>query len=607
MTDVATTIERWASVMRYHRASQLWHRLGRRTIGSLRGGRSKSSLRFDEAPPTRPARTDLNAGSRHRCQFTIDDLRNGRLVFLNLGASLGRPLDWRLHTWPAAPALWAFHLQYHEFLDALAVDADADAMSTIWRTLESWCDVYELPPSDSVAWHPYCISKRIGVWCRLLATKEPPESVRRRLERTLAEQVDWLTGRFERDLGGNHLWENAKSLAIAGSYFDGPRARRWLDQGIAELKQCLHEQVLPSGEHFERSCSYQADLAAGMAELAEWLEPMRPDFAGVCRATFGKMQSFLDQLRHSDGCLPMFGDSFQVLADGDCMIDPKPVHANQRRDFATGSSSAWVGHYFVHRQGTSRLVFDAGNMGPDELPAHAHADLLGFELEVAGVRLATDSGTFCYAGEERNRFRGSVAHNVLTIDGLDHADLWSTFRMGRRGHVVDRSWGRIDGNVWVRARHDAYARWGCLVDRYWLLSAAGPWFSVHVVHEHASRNDGPRDLCERIHWHPDADVRLDQGGRRALIQAGATLCTWILADEGDTVLDASPFSPDFYVAVDRPCLRIERSSNLPAVSAWCVFPGDELSDARVVLDGDWLRVGWKVAGSISEWAAPVRR
>src|SRR6202011_6026913 len=54
------------------------------------------------------------------------------------------------------------------------------------------------------------------------------------------------------------------------------------------------------------------------------------------------------------------------------------------------------------------LFFDAGEPCPPYLPAHAHADLLSYELTVGGRRLVVDSGVYEYApGSWRNYFRST--------------------------------------------------------------------------------------------------------------------------------------------------------------------------------------------------------
>ncbi len=57
---------------------------------------------------------------------------------------------------------------------------------------------------------------------------------------------------------------------------------------------------------------------------------------------------------------------------------------------------------------------DCAPVGPDYLPAHAHADTLSFELSLCGRRLLVNSGTSQYGTDgERQRQRGTAAHNSV--------------------------------------------------------------------------------------------------------------------------------------------------------------------------------------------------
>jgi hypothetical protein len=69
-----------------------------------------------------------------------------------------------------------------------------------------------------------------------------------------------------------------------------------------------------------------------------------------------------------------------------------------------------------------QMVIDAGPQGTGR-SGHGHADALSIKLAFCGRSWLVDAGTFCYIGPsgERNRFRGTRAHNTLAVDGLDQA------------------------------------------------------------------------------------------------------------------------------------------------------------------------------------------
>jgi len=67
-----------------------------------------------------------------------------------------------------------------------------------------------------------------------------------------------------------------------------------------------------------------------------------------------------------------------------------------------------------------------GNMG-----GHGHNDKLSFELNLSGIDIYIDSGTYLYTSlpELRNEFRSVKAHNIPIIDGEEQCFFTGTFSM----------------------------------------------------------------------------------------------------------------------------------------------------------------------------------
>ena len=109
--------------------------------------------------------------------------------------------------------------------------------------------------------------------------------------------------------------------------------------------------------------------------------------------------------------------------------------------------------------GPAVMIADVGEIGPDHLPGHAHADTLSFELSLRGQRVLVNSGTSTYEPTaERLRQRGTAAHNTVVVDGVDSSEVWSSFRVARRARPLAVTWGR-DGDVLsLSAGHEGYSR-----------------------------------------------------------------------------------------------------------------------------------------------------
>ena len=74
---------------------------------------------------------------------------------------------------------------------------------------------------------------------------------------------------------------------------------------------------------------------------------------------------------------------------------PMRASSARRRRRAASSLCRRPG-YFGARLGDDYLVVDCGRIGPDDLPAHAHGDVLSFELSIAGHRIIVDQGVYEY-------------------------------------------------------------------------------------------------------------------------------------------------------------------------------------------------------------------
>ena len=88
--------------------------------------------------------------------------------------------------------------------------------------------------------------------------------------------------------------------------------------------------------------------------------------------------------------------------------------------------------------------------------AHGHADALSLLLQRRTAPCADRSGTYTYSTDEqwRRYFRGTRAHNTVTIDGLDQAvqDGPMAWSLPFDTHLVYKD-ETPEGKITVIARH----------------------------------------------------------------------------------------------------------------------------------------------------------
>lgn len=451
----------------------------------------------------------------------LDDLSHGRVALLSQQRDLGSPIDWQGRRESHPSHLWSFQLHYHEYLFDLAVGAAAEGVDpwpTIWKVLADWIEQNPIGSSSATsdAWHPYCISRRVPVWTQLLAAGEPPTELHRAMHSSLAVQAETLSQRLEFDLGGNHLLENLTALAIAGAFFEGKASERWLELATQHLSSELPRQVLPHGEHFERAPMYHCQLLGNLLQVAILTAEVSTTLPTLCRDYARRMLEFLEHVLHPDGEIPLFGDSCwgeaYSVADIMRLADLAGIDYEQRND----SRTHVVGRYWTWRRGDRALILDAGAVGADELPAHAHCDLLGFEASINGQRWFVDSGVFDYDDSDMRAYcRASAAHNVVTAGWESCCDVWSRFRMGRRARPTSFATGQEGTFDWCEASHDGYRHLGIpAISRLLVAHQSGDW----VCFDYAKAGS-EQPLIGRLHLAPAVHVT-DYSPDRIVLSVG---------------------------------------------------------------------------------------
>jgi len=290
------------------------------------------------------------------------------------------------------------------------------------RRAEAWIDAS--PPRASAAWHPYVVSTRLSAW--VAACTLAPGLVTSRIAESANRQLLHLRRNIEDDILGNHVLRNAKALVLAGSALGEPSA---VAQGLALLERELPEQVLSDGGHYERSPAYHRLVLLDLIELAP--------FAPV-REAVERMTSFAAASARPDGAPALFNDGGLDIAP---VLDlPEPQRGVDVREE--------TGYVFV-RNGPIWLAFDCGMPSPAFLPAHAHADVLSFQLWVDGEAVVVDPGTSTYEpGPVRDAERGTEAHSTVAVNG-DQFRLWGAFRSGPLPSVrlLEATEGVLSGEV----------------------------------------------------------------------------------------------------------------------------------------------------------------
>jgi len=377
---------------------------------------------------------------------TPEDNAAGRFTFLSEARDLGCPLRWDA---PDAARLWRFHLHYLDWAWSFAAHPDRlwvrRAFAELWN---SWTRAVPFGQGD--AWSPYVASLRAWALCGSYPSLVAGSEVQASVEASLARHARFLRWHVEHDVGGNHLVKNLKALVGLGVFLGD---QKLLGMATRHLQAQIPVQVLADGGHYERSPSYHCQVLGDFVDIAGLLAatglPAVPGLAGAIEA----MRSWLGLMLMPDGDVPLLNDCSLVGPARLSLLRPGPPAADRLTVLAAS------GYVVMRPDDGLHLVADVGDPCPHDLPAHAHADCLSFELAVGGERHVVDSGTSTYEpGPQRAYERSTAAHNTVSVDDADQTEVWGTFRAARMAH------GRLeqandDGRtITVVASHDGYRR-----------------------------------------------------------------------------------------------------------------------------------------------------
>ena len=293
------------------------------------------------------------------------------------------------------------------------VPAGADATEVIARRIQNW----------------------IYTWNRFAAGGEAPftSNFAIRLGDYLWDEVVAVEQRLSAER--NHRTLELYALLVAATACpDRDPGGRLQREAFAALSDNLLADVRPDGVHRESSTHYHCiALRSWLGALAiarqRGLTPERRfidrlaaacDFAACVHRPDGRIPACSDA--DAESYLDVVGlagelfarDDWQWIATrGQCGVPPTSLD----HGFTTGG-------YYLQRNGweagSGYLVFDCGPLGDG---GHGHYDLLNVDVCASGQPIISDPGRYTYseAGERnwRHWFKGTRAHNTVTVDGLD--------------------------------------------------------------------------------------------------------------------------------------------------------------------------------------------
>ena len=495
----------------------------------------------------------------------------GRFCFQNDERFVASPIDWTL---AGAPLLWRYNLHYFDYLWSLEFDAGR-------AIAEDWIDRHAIG-RGRVGWAPYPTSLRLLNWCGYFFGRHAEQTrtdsrFLRAVRESIGLQTARLSCRLEYHLLGNHLLENAAALVLVGCCFDGPHAKRWLDTGLRLLRRELQEQILSDGMHFELSPMYHSRVLYLLLSLMNVVpDDVRDWLSGFA----AKMLDALACTCHPDGEIALLNDSalgvynpLAELAEFARRLGVPWERSAIRANTSFALSNA--GYFGAKTEQGHSVVCDAGKVGPDYIPGHAHGDIFSFELSLFGDRLIVDSGVYDYSnGEMRGYCRSTSAHNTVEIGGRDQCEFWDAFKVARRGRPCDVRFEKENWGFRLCGRHDGYRR---QVGKP-LHHREFQWFHEGILAVRDTVDSSvTTPAVSRIHLHPecliskktDTSLVVERSGRRFTLRFAG----------GKVRVGAFWYCPEFGIRQRASVIEF-LSSGAESRTAFCVGP----SELDVALD-----------------------
>lgn len=305
----------------------------------------------------------------------------------------------------------------------------------------------------------------------------------------------------------NHLIGELAGLYIATLTWPCWReSASWRARARRELEREALAQNAPDGGNREQAFYYHHEVLEWLMLAGVWARANGETFSSAYWERVEAMLAFLMAIMDVAGHVPMVGDADDahiVRFDPSGAEDPYRALLAlgavwfERADFAgkadaLGAKARWLlgdvavqrfqrlraarvtptprrafpdtGYYLLgadfDTEAEVRILADAGPLGYLSIAAHGHADALAFTLNVGGHEVLIDPGTYTYQGDIdwREYFRGTAAHNTVTVDGQNQSRSGGRFLWLDHGNARALDFQVEAHRQSLSAEHDGYRR-----------------------------------------------------------------------------------------------------------------------------------------------------
>ncbi|MDB4664817.1 heparinase II/III family protein [Verrucomicrobia bacterium] len=481
--------------------------------------------------------------SELKCPFNSEEIRKGIFRFINIDEQIQFPPQWDFES---QHKLWRYQLHYFDWIWAL------DYLATN-RVIKNWITSYTYTRQRD-GWEAYPVSMRLINWSLFFGAsyrdnlRKDPE-FQRSLCQSIQMQANWLERNIEYHLLANHLFENGVALVLCGCLFSGKDADRWRAKGLSILSVQVLEQLLPDGMHFERSPMYHVRMlyVLQLAHLSLMVHGIN-----LWTNNIKKMQEALQRLLHPDHEITLFNDA------GFGVYPIPPLEAEGHRETKGCWNLPEAGYFGYRADGGRYIAVDAGPIGPDYNPGHAHGDIFSYELSHAHRRIIVDAGNYHYESDALRKFcRSTKAHNTVEINGRDQCDFWGAFRVGMRGTPTNVAFQQKTKGFKLSGWHNGYRRLKENATHYREINYESD-LGLEVTDKiHAKKSVSS---ISRIHYHPDCKL-VEYTCKRLVMEIDGIRVETHWNDASEATLEESLYCPSFNLRFPNTALALHQNGS----------------------------------------------
>ena len=403
--------------------------------------------------------------------------------FLNQERKFSEKIDWDFQSYGK---LWTYNLNYFDFLNQKGVSKD-NGLALIYNYIEN-------SSKTKVGIEPYPVSIRIMNWIKFISNHQIKDGC---IDEILSKHLLLLYKNLEYHLLGNHLLENGFALLFGAYYF---RNEAIYKKSRRILESELNEQILNDGAHFELSPMYHQLLLIRVLDCINLIgnNPWKKDnLLEMMNEKACKMLGWLDRVTYRNGEIPLVNDSaFGIALCSEQIFDYADYLNLEIRDSKLSDSG-----YRKWNDDCSEIFMDLGQIGPDYIPGHAHADSFNFEFHHKGKPIIVDTGISTYEKNSRRHIeRSTESHNTIRLDGKNSSDVWGGFRVGRRAKIVAFK----EGKNKITATHDGYKIIGALHTRSFKK------LDYKIIIEDTVESKKSHKIESFLHFHPDCSINIEE-------------------------------------------------------------------------------------------------